>query len=118
MKITHAVILLLFCVISAAQNSADRDEFVFVKRQLKETDSFLPREGYVPDKETAVAIGYAVALPVYGREAMDAENPFRAELESGKWTVLGTFHGKGEGGTVVVQIDKIGGKILYLSHSM
>jgi hypothetical protein len=65
-----------------------------------------------------VAIAYAVALPVYGKETVDAEKPFRAELEGGKWTVLGTFHGKGEGGTVVVQIDKTSGQIRYLDHSM
>jgi hypothetical protein len=118
MKVTHAITFLLFCFISVAQNSTDHEEFVFVRRQIKETHSFIPKNGYVPDKETAVAIAYAVALPVYGRDTVDAEKPLRAELESGRWTVLGTFHGKGEGGTVIVQIDKMGGQILFLSHSM
>jgi hypothetical protein len=103
---------------STAQNSTDHDEFVFVRRQIKESHSFMPKNGCVPDSETAVAIAYAVALPVYGKETVDAEKPFRAELEGGRWTVLGTFHGKGEGGTVIVQIDKTSGQIRYLGHSM
>lgn len=118
MKLTCAIIFLIFCLFSVAQNSTDHEEFVFVRRQIKETHSVVPKNGYVPDKETAMTIAYAVALPVYGREALDAEKPFRAELESGKWTVLGTFHGKGDGGTLIVQIDKMGGRVLYLSHSM
>jgi hypothetical protein len=118
MKVTYAIICLLFCLVSLAQDTTDHEEFVFVRRQIKGTHSFTPKNGYVPDKETAVAIAYAVAIPVYGKDQVESEKPFRAELESEKWTVLGTLDKRWtSGGTVIVQIDKATGQIVYLNHS-
>ncbi len=71
----------------------------------------------VPDSSTAAAIAYAVAVPVYGKKEMDSEQPFRADLKGGVWTVLGTLHCSScDGGTVVVQIEKTTGKIVYMTH--
>ena len=108
----------LLAVVPATHVPSDHDEFVFVRQQIKSSRGFIPKNGYVPDKDTAIAIAYAVAVPVYGKDTVAAEKPFRAELEGGRWTVLGTLHGKGPGGTVIVQIDQGSGKICYLSHSM
>lgn len=88
----------LLGLVSTAQSSSDHEEFTFVRRQIKSSRGFVPKNGYVPDKDTAVAIAYAVAVPVYGKEKVDSEKPFRVELESGRWTVLGTFHGASSGG--------------------
>jgi len=74
--------------------------------------------GFVPDKDTAVAIAYAVAVPIYGKKEMDGEMPFRAEMENGVWTILGTMHCQScVGETLVMQIDKNFGKILFLTHT-
>lgn len=113
-----ALLLATLTLASAAQAPSDHEEFVFVRQQIKASRPFIPKNGYVPDKETAMAIAYAVAVPVYGKEIIDAEKPLRAELEGGKWTVLGTLHGPGVGGTVIVQVDQHSGAILYLNHSM
>lgn len=110
--------LLLFTVIASGQSSTDHEEFTYVRHQIETSHSFHPRDGFVPNKDTAVAIAYAVALPVYGIEELNREKPFRAELKGGQWIVLGTLHKNTSGGTLVVQIDQASGAITYLGHSM
>ena len=101
-----------------AQTSNDHDEFVYNRRLIKNSHSFIPNKGFVPDKKTAIAIAYAVAVPIYGKKQMDAEKPFRAELKDGIWTILGSLNcGSCVGGTLVMQIDKANGKIIFLTHT-
>ena len=72
----------------------------------------------VPNAATATAIAYAIGIPVYGRKLMDEEQPLRAELKDGIWSVLGTLHcASCNGGTIFVQIDKTTGKILRLNRT-
>lgn len=119
MRLSFCLIGLLFLgFVAAAQNTGDHEEFAYVRQQIKSSRSFMPRDGYVPNKETAIAIAYAVAVPVYGKETIEAEKPLRAELAEGKWIVLGTLQKVTAGGTLIVQIDQKSGKICYLNHSM
>jgi len=112
------LILGLICLLCSAQAPSDHDEFEYNRRLIKQSHSFVPKNGFVPDKATAVAIAFAVAVPIYGQKQMDAEKPFRAELEHGVWTILGTLNcGSCMGGTLVMQIDKESGKILFLTHT-
>jgi uncharacterized protein YecT (DUF1311 family) len=97
---------------------ADHDEFVFVRKQNALSPGIVPKEGFVPDKDTAIAIACAVSVPVYGKEQIDGEKPLRAELENGKWLVIGTLHGGGVGRTLIVEIEQTTGRISYLGHSM
>jgi hypothetical protein len=119
MRITFPLLLaLLICVICSAQTASDHDEFVYNRRLIETTQSYQPKNGFVPDKDTAIAIAYAVAVPIYGKKAMDDEKPFRTELENGVWTVLGTLNcGSCVGGTLVMQIDKASGRVLFLTHT-
>ncbi len=84
---------------------SEHDEFVYNRRLAKTSRSYVPTNDYVPDKDTAIAIAYAVALPIYGKKQLDKELPLRAELEDGMWMVLGTLNcGSCVGGTLVMQI--------------
>ena len=87
--------------------------------------SVVPEDGYVPDSATAVKIAEAVLIPVYGKEKVESERPFKAELENGVWTVNGTVHcpdGKGGdspfcfGGAAQVKLSKADGRILEMIH--
>ena len=118
MRFRLFVTLMLICTSSIAQIPHDDDEFTYNRRLVRTTHSFVPKNGFVPDKETAVAIAYAVAVPVYGKKEIDQETPFRTELQGGVWTVLGTMQCKScSGGTLVMQIDGASGKILFLIHT-
>ena len=79
----------------------------------------------VPDKETAIKIAEAVLIPVYGEQQIASERPFKARLKGDVWTVEGTLHcpdGNGgvttncDGGTAVVKISKIDGRIIFMIH--
>jgi hypothetical protein len=119
MRTTISLLLvLLICVICPAQTANNHDEFVYNRRLIKTARSYAPPNGFVPDKATALAVAYAVALPILGKRQLDEEKPLRAELEGGVWTVLGTLNcGSCVGGTLVMQIDKASGKVLFLTHT-
>jgi len=81
-----------------------------------------PKEGFVPNTETAVKVGEAVLIPVYGERKILDEEPFKAVLQGDVWTVAGTLHCAGPagvtcvGGTAVVKISKTSGQILFMVH--
>ena len=92
---------------------------------VAQAQSSAPKDGFVPDSITAVKIAEAVLTPVYGKEKVESERPFKAELENGVWTVHGTLHcpdGKGgvttlcDGGTAEVKLSKTDGRILRMGH--
>jgi len=82
----------------------------------KPIDTFKPAEGYVPDAETAIAIAVAVWNPIYGKEKILGEKPYRASLENGVWTVRGSLPRGRVGGVAEVDISKDDGRILRLIH--
>ena len=81
-----------------------------------------PEADCVPDERTAVLIGEAVLIPVYGEKHIKAERPFKARLEGERWIVSGSLPKplrKGDivvGGTAMVEINKKDGQILAVYH--
>ena len=119
MKVLRVAMCLIVCVMAVGQNASETEEFAYVRQTIKSSRSYVPKNGLVPDKDTAIAVAYAIAIPVYGKDEADSEKPFRAQLKDGKWVVLGTLHPSGvDGGTIIVQIDQPTGRIDYVSHSM
>jgi|SRR5882762_12847 hypothetical protein len=87
--------------------------------QTTEEASVRPQDGFVPDAKTAVKIGEAVLIPVYGEKQIDSERPFIAKLHGDVWTVAGTLNcgaPQCDGGTAVVKISKTSGQILFMTH--
>jgi hypothetical protein len=84
--------------------------------------SVRPKEGFVPNAETAVRVGEAVLMPVYGEKQIVGERPFKAALRGNVWTVEGTVPCGGPpgttcpGGAAVVKISKTSGQILFMMH--
>ena len=77
--------------------------------------NYVPKEGYVPNTETAVKIAEAVWLPIYVGDIKD-KKPFKAELKDGVWFVRGTLPRVIPGGVPEAEIDKQTGKIIRISH--
>ncbi|HEV1994522.1 MAG TPA: NTF2 fold immunity protein [Candidatus Acidoferrum sp.] len=87
--------------------------------QTTEESSVRPRDGFVPNAETAVKIGEAVLIPVYGEKQIDSERPFTANLHGDIWIVTGTLNcgaPRCDGGTAIVKISKASGQILFMMH--
>lgn len=83
--------------------------------------SFVPKDGFVPDKETAIRIAEAVWIPIYGEDQINNEKPFKATLRNGVWLVEGSLPEGPEnsivaGGVAVAEIAKKDGHIIRVSH--
>jgi hypothetical protein len=86
---------------------------------------YRPAAGFVPDSKTAIAVAEAVLIPVYGKNQIESERPFRATLQNDVWTVGGTLRcpdGKGgvttqcDGGVAIVTISKKDARVLSMIH--
>ena len=87
-----------------------------------------PKDARVPDSATAIAIGRHAAIKVYGKKTIEYEEPLRAFLNDGIWTVGGTLCcpgrngernceiGRCVGGVVAIKIRQSDGKILSMTH--
>ncbi len=78
--------------------------------------NYKPKEGYVPDAETEIAIAVAVWNPIYGKEHIAKEKPYTAILSKGIWTVMGSLPKGVRGGTAIAEISKDDGRILRVIH--
>jgi hypothetical protein len=82
---------------------------------------YRPKEGYVPDSATALRVGEAVLVPVYGVKHIESEKPFTATLKHDVWTIQGTLHCSDglalcDRGVAEVRISKADGRILFMNH--
>jgi hypothetical protein len=90
--------------------------------QTPQLPSFRPKDGFIPNAETAVKVGEAVLIPVYGEKTILNERPFKATLHRDEWTVEGTVPCDGpvgvscKGGAALVRISKTSGQILFMMH--
>jgi hypothetical protein len=76
---------------------------------------YVPKDGFVPDKITAIKIAIAVWVPVYGK-IIYSEKPYSAELKNGVWFVQGSLPEGSLGGVAEILIQKSDGKILKVIH--
>jgi hypothetical protein len=83
--------------------------------------NYKPPEGYVPDEETAIRIAVAVWTPIYGKQKIEEEKPYRATLINGIWYVRGSLPRPPNGmvragGVAEAEINKDDGRIIRISH--
>ncbi len=103
----------LFCILLTAL-------IVFANGERK---TFVPKDGYVPDAETAIRIAEAVWIPIYGAKSIEGQKPFRVQLLEGKiWLVQGTLKTATNsvedvvGGVALAEIAKKDGRIIRVTH--
>jgi len=107
----------LLCGLAQQREAKKIDEWEALAISLKSSKTIQPKSGFVPDETTAAKIGEAVAVAQYGEQRIARERPFRARLSGEVWTVIGTPHPPGVfGGTAVVKLSKLDGKVLFLIH--
>ena len=78
--------------------------------------NYKPKDGYVPDEQTAIAIAVAVWTPIYGKDEIEGEKPYKAKLKNGVWTVTGFLPADANGGVAEADIAKDDGRILRVIH--
>jgi NTF2 fold immunity protein len=70
----------------------------------------------VPDETTAIKIAVAVWEPVYGKEKIAEQAPYKAALKNGVWLVTGSLPARTLGGVAIAEINKEDGMVLRVSH--
>jgi hypothetical protein len=83
---------------------------------LQSKTNYVPPDGFVPDS-TAIGVGEAVLIPVYGEDRIRSEERFSADLNGDVWFDHGTLpKPHNEGGVAEVSISKSKGCILHMIH--
>jgi hypothetical protein len=97
-------------------NQADSSEATQTNRRNSNPANYKLKDGYVPDEQTAIAIAVAVWTPIYGKDKIEGEKPYKAQLKNGVWTVTGSLPEGFDGGVAEADIAKDDGCILRVIH--
>lgn len=105
------------CRIGSAQtpaptSSPTRDQ----ETALSEYQVPLPKEGLVPDKETAIKIAEAVLFRLYGKEEIVWQRPYEVKLENDVWFISGTMKHEMMGTVFNIAISRQTGEIVHLQY--
>ena len=109
LKKTSLLLLVVFASTFFAQYN------LYAQQQKNIVVGYIPKNGFVPDKATALKIAIAIWLPIYGNEIYK-EQPFNAVLKDEVWTVTGSLPKGSIGGVALIRIQKKDGKILRVIH--
>jgi hypothetical protein len=75
-----------------------------------------PKNGFIPDEQTAIKVAEAILSPIYGEKEITSERPFHATLHQGIWTVEGSLPAGWDGGVASIRIDKNSGTVTSYIH--
>ena len=70
----------------------------------------------VKDEQAAIDIALKTWIPVYGKETIDNERPYVAELKGGVWHVHGSLPKEWVGGVAEAWISQKDGKVIRYIH--
>jgi hypothetical protein len=87
-----------------------------------EDKGYVPPDGFVPTPQVAAQIAEAILVPIYGRDNITEEKPFKIHLEGDVWIVQGTLPQPTTGritmgGVFMIKISRQTGEILDLIHT-
>ncbi|RYH15831.1 MAG: hypothetical protein EON54_28515 [Alcaligenaceae bacterium] len=73
----------------------------------RDTQSFTPKEGFLPDEATAIAVAEIILIKIYGVNAIKEQRPFSANLNGEIWDIKGSLSPQEVGGTAHIRIKKM-----------
>lgn len=84
--------------------------------EARDMRHFSPKEGFLPDEETAIAVAEIILTKIYGSDQIKEQRPFFANLKGDKWEISGSLPANKVGGTAYIELKK-NGQVVRLSHS-
>ncbi|WP_410498234.1 YbbC/YhhH family protein [Chitinibacter sp. S2-10] len=108
------MIRLIFLSFSVLTISSFLASSLYANEAMKH--SYVPENGFVPDKRTAINVAEAILSTIYGVSIIKSERPFNASLKNGVWTVVGTLPEDAKGGVAEIEISKSTGEVFRVSH--
>lgn len=89
----------------------------------KTAKGYVPPDGFIPTSQTAIAVAEAILIPVYGKDQIESERPFKAVLNGNIWVVTGSVPchnpppgAECPGGAAEIRISKRTGQVLFMTH--
>lgn len=96
---------------------SEEEEWKAALALARSTRSDRPKDGMIPDAQTAQRVGEAIALALYGETVLRRERPFRARLHGNVWTVMGTLPPLALGGVAIIQVRKDNAAVVFTHHT-
>jgi hypothetical protein len=82
----------------------------------KSASNWMPSEGYIRNKETAIKVGIVILQSSYSIKKISNQFPFNATLFGDTWIVTGELGEGLVGGVAEIHLDKISGRVLLMKH--
>lgn len=90
---------------------------VCVSAFATESSNWFPKDGVIPDEDTAGKVAYIILDRIYGVESINKQRPFEILGDEEKWVVKGVLHGRYTvGGVAEIELSKKDGRVLMVTH--
>lgn len=83
---------------------------------LDSTSKFVFPDTIIPDKETAINVSEAILFKVYGKDNIIIQRPYETYYIDHYWVIIGTLPENYIGGTFLIILNAINGKVIRLTH--
>lgn len=74
------------------------------------------KQPVIKDQATAASVAEAVLFSLYGEENIISQRPYEAHYINSYWVLMGTLPEDTHGGTFIIIIDAMDGRIIKISH--
>jgi hypothetical protein len=127
-RLICGLLIVVLCLLLSCNRGSQTPELVERKLQTPpvgpqtEPATSESNIGFVRDEQEAIEIAVKAWIPIYGKEKIEGEKPYHAELEDGVWTVNGSLPEapKGSiaiGGVAIARISQKDGKVIETGHT-
>ena len=114
---------LLFLATAFAQDGLKRIILgkEFAKRELSDAlvntaKKHVLVDKVIKNKSTAISVAEAMVFSIYGKEQIIRQRPYESYLIDGYWVNSGTLPKERVGGTFLIIINSVDGKVIKLEH--
>lgn len=92
--------------------------FMVLFSQTRKGFSYQPKQGLVPDEQTAIKIAEAIWYPIYGEKILKENKPYDVTLQGDSlWIVVGYLEEGSSGGVPYIHIIKSDCRIVRVYHT-
>jgi hypothetical protein len=118
-----AILLLPSLSSTSEENKIDKVTEVLAREYVRTVKidrhrNVLKQKEAVPDQDTAVRLALAVWEPIYGKDHIKRQEPYKAVRIEDCWYVAGSLPREGRGGIAYAVIRVMDGKFLNVDHDL
>jgi hypothetical protein len=116
---------LLSYTLSYSQDKSDRlylgekqakSELQLALSQQKQHNVVDNKTLLIKNKDTAIKIAESILFDIYGKENILKQQPYESYLIENHWVISGTLQKGYVGGTFLIIMDALNGKVIKITH--